>query len=307
MPKISIIIPVYNGEKTIQETLDSVFAQTFSDWELIVSNDGSSDRTLEIVEAIHDPRIRIVSGENGGLSVSRNRGIAIATGEYLSFLDADDLWSPDKLATQLQALENNPEAAVAYSWTDYIDEKGTWLHSGLHLSPKGNVLSELFLHNFLENGSNLLVRREALDRVGYFETSLTSAQDWDLYLRLADCYQFVPVPRAQIFYRIVSTSFSTNLHRHHEQGLRVIERALQRNSKSLKPLKTKTLAHFYKYLACKVFNTVGNRKNGILSLYFNWQYFRYQNYSFSAIKLSTILIIKGIALIILGRNYKRDI
>jgi glycosyltransferase involved in cell wall biosynthesis len=302
MPKISIVIPVYNGEKTIRETLDSVFAQTFQDWELIISNDGSSDRTLELIEAISDPRLQIISDTNAGLSVSRNRGIKIATGEYISFLDADDLWSPDKLEAQLQALEKHPEAAVAYSWTDYIDESGNWLHSGLHLSPEGNVLPELFLQNFLENGSNLLVRREAIDRVGYFETSLTSAQDWDLYLRLADLYYFVPVSRVQIFYRILSTSFSTNLNRHHSQGLLVIDRALQRNPTSLEPLKQKTLAHFYKYLACKVFNTTGNRKNGILSIYFNCQYFRYEKAKISGLKLYSILLIKGVILIILGQN-----
>ncbi|WP_204106044.1 MULTISPECIES: glycosyltransferase [Spirulina sp. CCY15215] len=302
MPKISIIIPVYNGEKTIRETIDSVFAQTFQDWELIISNDGSSDRTLEIVTAISDPRIRIISDVNAGLSESRNRGIKMAIGAYISFLDADDLWSPDKLEAQLQALENNPEAAVAYSWTDYIDDRGNWVRSGLHLSPQGNVLSELFLHNFLENGSNLLVRREAIDRIGYFETSLTSVQDWDFYLRLADRYHFVPVSRSQIFYRISDTSFSTNLQRHHSQSLLVIELALKRNPELLQPLKNKSLSLLYKYLACKVFSTSANRKNGRLSLYFSWQYFRYESLKFSGIKLFFILFIKGIFLTVLGNE-----
>ncbi|MGK7927409.1 MAG: glycosyltransferase family 2 protein [Spirulina sp.] len=305
LPKISIIIPVYNGEQTIQATLDSILSQSFQDWELIISNDGSTDRTLEIIEAIPDPRIQIISDSNAGLSESRNRGIRIATGEYISFLDADDLWSPDKLEAQLQALENNPEAAVAYSWTDYIDEKGNKVQSGLHGSPKGNVLPELFVCNFLENGSNLLVRREALDRVGYFDTSLTSAQDWDLYLRLAECYHFVPVSRVQIFYRILSTSFSTNLPRHHSQCLRVLKSTLNRNLESLQPLYHKSLANLYKYLTCKVFLTAGSRKNGLLAIYFDLQYFRYQEKR-SGLKLFLILLLKGIILTVLGYRKKLD-
>lgn len=304
MPKISIIIPVYNGENTIRETLDSVFAQTFQDWELIISNDGSTDRTLEMVEAISDSRLRIISDTNAGLSESRNRGIRIAKGEYISFLDADDLWSSDKLEAQLQALENNPQAAVAYSWTNYIDEKSNWVRSGLHLSPQGNVLSELFIHNFLENGSNFLVRREALDRVGYFETSLTSAQDWDLYLRLADCYHFVPISRPQIFYRISSSSFSTNLQRHHSQSLLVIERALTRRPEYLKPYYKETLANLYKYLACKVFQTASNKKNGVLAIYFSLQYIRNETLKISKIKLFLILFLKGILLVIFSQNNK---
>ncbi|MCF3623160.1 glycosyltransferase family 2 protein, partial [Planktothrix agardhii] len=118
MPKISVIIPVYNGEKTIQKTIESVLQQTWQDFELIVINDGSQDATLEILSSIQDPRLRILSYSNAGLASSRNRGITEATGEYISFLDADDLWTPDKLEAQFQALEEHPEAAVAYSWTD---------------------------------------------------------------------------------------------------------------------------------------------------------------------------------------------
>ncbi len=101
MPKISVIIPVYNAEETIKETLESVLSQTFSQFEIIVINDGSQDKTLEIVSRILDPRLKVLSYPNAGVSVSRNRGISQAAGEYVSFLDADDLWTPDKLETQL--------------------------------------------------------------------------------------------------------------------------------------------------------------------------------------------------------------
>lgn len=113
MPTISVIIPVYNGQKTIKETIQSVLNQTFADWELIIVNDGSQDATLEIINSINDYRIKVFSYSNAGVSSSRNRGIDQAQGEFISFLDADDLWTPDKLKEQLKALQENPQAALA--------------------------------------------------------------------------------------------------------------------------------------------------------------------------------------------------
>jgi glycosyltransferase involved in cell wall biosynthesis len=109
MPLISVVIPVYNGEKTIQETIKSVLNQTFQSLELIIVNDGSNDETLKVISIIKDPRIKVFSYPNAGLSASRNRGLAHATGEYISFIDADDLWTPDKLEAQLKVLQENPK------------------------------------------------------------------------------------------------------------------------------------------------------------------------------------------------------
>jgi glycosyltransferase involved in cell wall biosynthesis len=128
-PTISVIIPAYNAERTILETIASVQQQTFSNFELIVINDGSTDRTLELLNSLEDPRLKIFSYSNGGLPVARNRGIYHATGEFITFLDADDLWTPDKLELQLTALQQHSEAGVAYSWTHYMDEKGESFHT----------------------------------------------------------------------------------------------------------------------------------------------------------------------------------
>src|SRR5574338_867068 len=122
MPTISVILPVYNGEKTIQETIESVLQQTFEDFELIIINDGSQDATLHQVSTLSDARIKVFSYPNAGVSASRNRGIAQAEGEYIAFIDADDLWTPDKLGAQFKTLQTNPQVAVAYSWTNWIDE-----------------------------------------------------------------------------------------------------------------------------------------------------------------------------------------
>jgi glycosyltransferase involved in cell wall biosynthesis len=225
MPLISVIVPAYNAEKTIRETIESVINQTFSDWELIVVNDGSQDNTVEVVSQIKDSRIKVFSYENAGLPASRNRGFDKAEGEFISFLDSDDLWTPDKLEEQLKALRANTKAAVAYSWTDYIDKSSNFLHPGRHLSFSGDVYSKLLVRNFLENGSNALIKREALNEVGGFNESLRAAEDWDMWLRLGAKYHFVAVEKPQILYRVSTNSMSANIVKQEVESFKVINSA----------------------------------------------------------------------------------
>jgi glycosyltransferase involved in cell wall biosynthesis len=121
-PTISVVIPTYNATATVLETIASVQAQTHRDLEILVINDGSTDDLLAcLAPTITDSRVQIHSYPNGGLPVARNRGIERATGEYIAFIDADDLWTPDKLERQLQALEANSRAGLAYSWTYFME------------------------------------------------------------------------------------------------------------------------------------------------------------------------------------------
>lgn len=227
MVKISVVIPAYNAESTIKETIESVRKQTFKDFELIVIDDGSTDKTVEVVDSIKDSRIKLFSYSNGKLPVARNRGIEKAKGEYIAFLDADDLWTNDKLEKQLAALETNLEAAVAYSRTSYIDEKGNFLYQGNPVSFNGNVLRELLLTNFLINGSNPLIRKKAIDSVGMFDPLLKSSEDWDYYLRLAIKYPFVAVPEYQILYRKSGNNMSSNVEIMKQTGYVVLKRTYQ--------------------------------------------------------------------------------
>jgi glycosyltransferase involved in cell wall biosynthesis len=269
MPLISVIIPVYNGEKTIRETIDSVLNQTFQDFELIVINDGSQDTTVEIVEGIQDPRLKLFSYPNAGQAMSRNRGFSHAVGEYISFLDADDLWTPDKLDAQLKALQENPQAAVAYSWTNYIDESGQYLRQGSYVKVSGDVFKNLLVVNFLENGSNPLIRAKALAEVGGFDGSLTAAEDWDMWLRLAARYHFVAVPSPQILYRVSATSSSANVSKLEAGCLPAIERAFSQVP-SLDYLKPTCLANIYKYLTYKALEGFPERNRGLVAVKFLW-------------------------------------
>lgn len=268
MPLISVIIPVYNGERTIKETVKSVLDQSFTDLEIILINDGSQDGTLEVVYSIKDSRLKVFSFENAGVAVSRNRGVERACGEYIAFLDADDLWTQDKLAAQLTALQHNPQAAVAYSLVDYIDEMGDFLHHGHRIKINGNAYQQMLVENLLENGSNPLIRREAIIEVGGFDGSLTPAEDWDMWLRLAAGYEFVAVPCPQILYRTLSRSGSTNVLKMETAGVQLIEKAFNRAPVSLQHLRKRAYATFYRYLSTKSIESEYQRKNIVTALKF---------------------------------------
>ncbi|MGB3308964.1 MAG: glycosyltransferase family 2 protein [Nodosilinea sp.] len=270
MPKISVIIPAYNAETTIKDTIESVLSQTYSDFELIVINDGSQDATLEVVSHFADKRIRIFSYENSGPQKSRNRGIEKSTGTYISFIDADDLWTTDKLEQQLQVIEAHPEAAVAYSWSDEIDETNRFSRSGQHSTLEGNVFEALLKNNFLGNGSNPLVCEEAIRNVGGFDSSILAGQDWDMWLTLATHYSFVVVPKVQVFYRKSSNSnsWSSNLRRQEKGLMQVMTKHLSKHS-NLLSYKKGCLAFCYRYLLFECFEKCSpSFSNGVLALKF---------------------------------------
>ena len=272
---ISVILPVYNGEKTIGETITSVLNQTWQDFELIIINDGSEDGTLEIIDSIKDPRIKVFSYPNAGPNPSRNRGIAQAKGECIAFIDADDLWKPDKLSSQLQALQTNSQAAVAYSWTDYIDESSQFLRRGSHTKLTGDVFENLLLINFLETGSNPLIRQEALATVGGFDETLTHGEDWDMWLRLAAKYEFVVVPSSQVLYRVYAHSNSSKIFQLEAGCLQVINRAFSQAPESLQYLKRFSQGNLYKYLTSKALAKPLARQRSLAAARFIWQAVRH--------------------------------
>ncbi|MFP4219308.1 MAG: glycosyltransferase [Phormidium sp.] len=260
MVQISVILPVYNGMETIADTINSVLGQTFRDFELIVIDDGSTDDTLSVVKAIADERIQIHQFANAGQGESRNRGVALAQGDYLSFIDADDLWTADKLQHQWQALQTHPQAAVAYSWTDHIDENNQFFRAGPHLTFSGDVYKLLIISDFVGSGSNVLIRKSAFEAVGGFAPRLTPAEDWDLWVRLAANYEFVVVPQVQILYRTVTSSSSFNLAKMEASSLQVIDRIFAAAPPELQHLSRICRGHRYKYLTYKALDLTPERR-----------------------------------------------
>ncbi|MBT9315559.1 glycosyltransferase family 2 protein [Leptothoe spongobia] len=269
MPIISVIIPAYNSEKTIQESIDSVLTQTFSDFELIIVNDGSTDKTLELVEGIKDPRLRILSFENAGAAATRNRGIAKAKGDFIAFLDADDIWTTGKLADQLAAFKHEPSAGLVYSWSDYINFSGDFLCVGKRVITSESIedtYAKLLVSNFLENGSTPLIRIDILKEVGCFDESLESSQDLDLYLKIAAKYRFVTVPKVQVKYRVTPGSITSKTAENEKKQVEFINKIFAQAPGKYKHLKRQRLSGFYRYLMLRTVEEEVSLKNRLRGL-----------------------------------------
>jgi len=229
-PSVSVIIPVYNGEKTIAETIKSVLNQTFSDFELIIINDGSTDGTEQVVSNFSDKRIKLINIKNSGPSAARNKGIEEAKGEYVSFIDSDDLWSQDKIEKQLDKLINNMEYGVAYSWTIFIDENSKYIHPLKKVDYQGNVSEKIIKGNFVGSGSNILVKKEAVKSIGYYCISLRYGEDWDYLIRLAQSYEFILVKDFHVFYRRKLNSLSSNVSALEDSSVKILNKYRERFS-----------------------------------------------------------------------------
>ncbi len=248
-PLVSVVIPAYNAEATILETIASVRAQTHTDLEIIVIDDGSTDRTRQRVATVADDRLTLQSYPNAGLATARNRGVQHARGAFVSFIDADDLWTPDKLASQLAALERHPEAGLAYSWTVLVDRDGRFLFAKEPLHFEGDVRLPLLRECFIASGSNVLLRRRCIDAVGLFDPALRAAEDWDYWLRVAVDWAFVVVPRYHILYRVSAESMTADAAAVEHACLVVLERALQGAPVTIRQRRNEYVASIKHYVA----------------------------------------------------------
>lgn len=191
-PKVSVIIPNYNYAKYIAKAIESVLSQTYQNLEIIVVDDGSKDDSLKVLETFGD-KIRVVCQKKQGVSSARNHGVAVSSGEYVAFLDADDLWHQEKLQKQLDVFaEDNQIGLVHCQLREFNTETGDTIH--LHLEgEKGWVADEILLFEkpvIIGPGSSILMIREAFDAVGGFDTTLKKAsEDWDFCYRVARKYK----------------------------------------------------------------------------------------------------------------------
>ncbi len=265
MDLVTVIIPVYNGEATLAEALDSVLAQSHRHLQVLVIDDGSTDRTAEIAAAYRDPRLALHRFPNAGAPASRNRGLGLAEGRYLSFLDADDWWRSDKLEKQLAALAAEPAAGVAYSFTTFVDERGRALHGGYEMPIRGHVLPELFLRFFLQSHSNALLCREVFAAVGLFDPAMDFCDDYDFYLRVAARFQFAVVPEHQVYYRRHPSSLTSDVLRMRRSAERVICAAVARHPTELGPLQWQARAVFDAYLLGVAFQNPGRKRHARLA------------------------------------------
>lgn len=198
LPKVSIVIPTYNRAEMLKQALRSVLAQTFTDYEAIVVDDGSTDNTREAVESFRDERVRYVWQENQWLAAARNTGIAHATGDLVAFLDSDDLWFPNMLELLVPAFERYPQAGLVYSSHARVFDDISFPYLQDFVCGREQEMVGNQYHYFLTGDKmgvdEVLVRRELFDKIGGFDRSLRYCEDWNMWLRIAKEADFCYIP-----------------------------------------------------------------------------------------------------------------
>lgn len=229
-PKVSVIIPAYNAERFIKETIESVLRQTYDDFEIIIVDDGSTDTTRQIIESLNDQRIIYLYQKNSGVSVARNTGVSKARGEYIALLDHDDLWLPEKLKKQIPLLETHTEIGLVYSDCYIIDLKGRILTRIFQsFNPcRGKVSPHLLLCNFVPC-LTAVIRKNILQKIDMFNPKFCIAEEFELFLRLSEIseFDFVDIPLAK--YRVHETNFSKNEVLGCSEALSVVTSFLERH------------------------------------------------------------------------------
>ncbi len=213
MPSVSVIIPTYKHADFVLATLDSVFAQTFTDYEVVVINDGSPDSTAEKLRPLADAgRIRYIEQENQGQGAARNRGLAEAQGEFIALLDDDDLWPPDKLEWQVAALRRHPDAGMVAGPAEVMDTAtGRCLNRTSFLAEV--AFEALFQGNPFVSPGQTLARTSLLRRLNGLNAQIWGADDWDLYFRIAKNSPILMEDRAALLYQVHLGNASSQIKR----------------------------------------------------------------------------------------------
>ncbi len=245
---ISCLMAAHNAAGTIAVAVESVLRQTWSDLELIVVDDGSTDDTAKILAGINDRRVVVLSQARQGPSAARNRALARAQGEFVAPIDADDIWLPRKLELQVHALERRADAGVAYGWTYFVDEELRPMYADERATVEGDVLEALLRLNFISCGSTTLIRRAALEDVGGFDEALQAAEDWELYTRLAARYAFVTVPEVVVWYRRSPRSLSSHFWLMEANFLLACRKVFDAAPANARFLESLAKGSFYRYL-----------------------------------------------------------
>ena len=252
MPKVTVVIPAYNAMTYLPATLESVLQQTFTDFEVLIINDGSTDGIAAWAAEIADARVKLISQENQGLPGARNTGITAAQGEYVAFLDADDLWAPTKLEQQVDCLDSKPDVGLVYTWTLLVDQQGksTGTVTAAHI--EGNVWEKLLLGDVVGSGSSATIRRSCFEKVGLFDTELSSIEDCDMWVRIAAHYPLAVIKEVLVYYRQHPRNMSKDYDRMVQNSRLKIEKNFKDVPRELMYLRPRAYGHTFLWLAWKV-------------------------------------------------------
>lgn len=208
---VSVILPTYNCAHFLPDSIGSVVSQTYDLYEIIVVDDGSTDNSKEVLNPFMQKIKYIHLEQNRGLPTARNIGIQSAQGKYIAFLDADDLWLPEKLQTDIEYFNKHPDIGMVYSRHTNIDEKGCVLNGdGKRRLPSGNIFIQLFSEQNFIICSSVVVRKEVFETTGFFDEQLFNCQDWDMWLRIAFYFKISGIDKPLVKYRHNPRSLSKN-------------------------------------------------------------------------------------------------
>lgn len=261
---VSILMPVYNGEQYLLETIESALAQTYKNFELLIVNDGSTDNSKSIISAyLSNPKIRYFEQQNAGVAAARNLALRNANGKYIGFLDQDDLWLPDKLSTQIEFLETNQEIAFVHSRQDYIQADGApiadypkdWV-SDLH----GKCFTELFKRNRIAV-LTVLLRKNVIDDIGFFNETVSRADDYELWLRICSKYPIGFQYKKLALYRCHDTNASHDYIKMEQAELNALETLYKKNKEAFVFIDKNTLNNRFSKLHTEVANGFFWQKN----------------------------------------------
>ena len=274
LPLVSVIIPAYNAEMFLEKTLDSVLAQTYKNIEVLVVDDGSQDRTAEIVERVaqRDHRVILLRQSNAGVAAARNLAVQKSKGEFIAPIDADDIWFPQNIEKQVQyMLQSSPLVGLVYAWSADIDENDLPTGECRASTIEGEVYTTLVCHDFLGNASCSLIRRACFDYVGDYncqlkEQNAQGCEDWELYLRIAEHYQFRVVPEFLIGYRKLLSSMSCDYSLMAKSHCLMLQTVRQKHPEIPAAIYRLSSSSFYMYLA-RQSSQRGNHRSALFLLY----------------------------------------
>jgi glycosyltransferase involved in cell wall biosynthesis len=257
-PLVSVIIPAYNAARTLETTVQSVYGQSLQDFEIVIVDDGSKDNTLEVAQRIaaSDSRIKVVAQSNSGAAAARNAGIKAAMGEYVAFLDADDLWLPQKLERQIALLNSEKDAAAVQTGAYYVNDDLEVLSVRPCVIPEDVLLETLLFRSFPALMSTLLVKRSAFDKIGLLNTKLVILEDWELAIRLSRFCNLKSIEEPLALYRNYPGNRSRDLSIHIEPGHIILEKLFQDPTlpAHIKQRKALIYSTFYRMLSGAAFN-----------------------------------------------------
>lgn len=263
-PLVSVVIPAYNAALFIKEAIESVLNQTYMNFEIIVIDDGSIDNQNEIIRTLmeKDDRIKYFYQENSGVSTARNHGILISKGEYLAFLDADDVWLPDNLELKIRKFESG-EFGLVHSSAKIIDDKSNITGQSI-IGKEGDLLEDMLMwkETCIPGPSSVLVKKEVIEEIGDFDTNLSTAADQDFFFRVASNCTIGKVDKTTWEYRKHSNNMHKDILRMEKDVLYVYKKAAEKGLFYNNAFKRKCFANMYKILAGSWWGDGGKKIRG---------------------------------------------